>query len=144
MGSLEVEDLSVSASMISFTISQVKPGNYDLVVFSTRGQLVVQDALRLMSRPRALPQPSFWTKKLDAGFAKIYAKNIVGAGKAQFVFNGKDIAWILAVDSMNPKLRNANGASYLVRTVSLVGARRTFLRFKWMVFAPLGLLTASN
>jgi hypothetical protein len=113
--------------MISFTISQVKPGNYDLVVFSTRGQLVVLDALKLMSRPKALPQPNFWTKKLDARSAKIYGKNIVGAGKAQFFFNGKENAWILAVDSMNPKLRNANGASYLVRTVFLVGGQKNVL-----------------
>jgi len=127
IGSLEVEDLSVSDSTTTFIIPQVTPGNYDLVVFSTSGQLFVQDALKVMSRPQPLPQPSFWTKKLDAGSAKIYAKNIVGVGKVQFFLNGKEIAWVRAADSVNPKLRNANGASYLVRTVEFVAGQKNVL-----------------
>ena len=33
--------------------------------------------------------------------------------------NGKEIAWVRAIDATDPKLRTANGFSYLVRTVEL-------------------------
>lgn len=62
---------------------------------------------------------SYWTKRVSNTQAKLYAKNIVGAGKVQFILNGKEIAWVTAVDASNPKLRAANGAFYLVRTVNL-------------------------
>jgi hypothetical protein len=53
----------------------------------------------------------------------MYAKNIVGAGKVQFFHNNKEIAWVRAADALNPKLRAANGAFYLVRTVELVDGK---------------------
>lgn len=48
----------------------------------------------------------------------------MGAGKVQFKFNGKEIAWVPAVDATDPKLRVITegpmaGANYLVRTVNL-------------------------
>lgn len=64
-----------------------------------------------------------WTKLQADGTAKMYAKNIVGAGKVQFFHNGKEIAWVRAADALNPKLRAANGAFYLVRTVELVAGK---------------------
>ena len=70
---------------------------------------------------------SSWTKKLDAGSAKIYAKNIVGAGKVQFMLNGEEIAWVRATSAADSKLRTANGASYLVRTVDLVKGQKNVL-----------------
>ena len=66
-----------------------------------------------------------WAKRLPGNLeAKLYAKNIVGAGKVQFYLNGKEIAWIRAVDETDPKLRvitegPMTGANYLVRTVKL-------------------------
>ena len=57
-----------------------------------------------------------WTKNLNDGTVKMYAKNIVGAGKVQFMLNGKEIAWVNATSAADSKLRTANGASYLVRT----------------------------
>lgn len=63
--------------------------------------------------------PASWTKRVSATEAKLYAKNIVGAGKVQFFLNGKEIAWVNATDAADPKLRAANGAYYLVRTVAL-------------------------
>ena len=62
---------------------------------------------------------SYWTKRVSNTQAKLYAKNIVGAGKVQFFLNGKEIAWVKAMDATDPKLRAANGAYYLVRTVNL-------------------------
>jgi hypothetical protein len=64
-----------------------------------------------------------WTKKIDGDSAKIYAKNIVGAGKVQFFLNGKEIAWVNASSSADSKLRTANGASYLVRTVEFAAGK---------------------
>ena len=64
-----------------------------------------------------------WTKLQTDGTAKMYAKNIVGAGKVQFFHNNNEIAWVRAADALNPKLRAANGAFYLVRTVELVAGK---------------------
>lgn len=66
---------------------------------------------------------SSWTKKLDDNSAKIYAKNVVGEGKVQFMLNGEEIAWVRAVDATDPKLRTANGSSYLVRTVEFAAGK---------------------
>ena len=64
-----------------------------------------------------------WTKRISDTQAKLYAKNIVGAGKVQFFLNGKEIAWVSATDAADPKLRAANGAYYLVRTVNLADGK---------------------
>ena len=74
--------------------------------------------------------PKFWTKRLSDGTAKIYASNIVGQGKVQFFVNGKEVAWVRAVDGNDPKLRQANGSSYLVRTVELAESGKTRLEVK--------------
>jgi len=70
---------------------------------------------------------SSWTKNLNDGTVKMYAKNIVGAGKVQFMLNGKEIAWVRATSAADSKLRTANGASYLVRTVDLVEGQKNVL-----------------
>jgi hypothetical protein len=67
-----------------------------------------------------------WTKRLEGNTqAKLYAKSVVGKGKVQFYFNGKEIAWVRAMDETDPKLRvitsgPMTGANYLVRTVDLL------------------------
>lgn len=61
-----------------------------------------------------------WTKKLSANQAKVYVKNVVAGGKVQIFVNGREIAWVNAVDETDPKLRKANGFNYLVRTINLV------------------------
>jgi hypothetical protein len=66
-----------------------------------------------------------WAKRLPGNTeAKLYAKNIIGAGKVTFRVNGKEIAWIRAIDETDPKLRvitegPMTGANYLVRTIKL-------------------------
>jgi len=60
--------------------------------------------------------------------AKMYAKNPIGEGKVQFYLNGREIAWIRAVDETDPKLRLVTegpmaGIGYLVRTVNLVAGK---------------------
>ena len=70
---------------------------------------------------------SSWTKNLNDGTVKMYAKNIVGAGKVQLMLNGEEIAWVRATSAADSKLRTANGASYLVRTVELVKGQKNVL-----------------
>ena len=65
-----------------------------------------------------------WTKNQNDGTIKVYAKNIVGQGKVQFMVNGEEIAWVRAATSADSKLREANGSYYLVRTVELVEGQK--------------------
>ena len=70
-----------------------------------------------------------WTSNQNDGTVKMYAKNIVGAGKVQFMLNGKEIAWVRAANTSDSKLRlaGAEGAAYLVRTVDLVEGKKNIL-----------------
>jgi hypothetical protein len=61
-----------------------------------------------------------WTKKISDTQAKVYVKNVVSGGTVQIFVNGREIAWVNAVDETDPKLRKANGFNYLVRTINLV------------------------
>ena len=71
--------------------------------------------------------PAYWPKKLTDSSVKLYAKNIVGAGKVQFFLNGREIAWVRAADANDSKLRTANGFHYLVRTVTLKAGMKNVL-----------------
>jgi hypothetical protein len=54
------------------------------------------------------------------------ASPVVGAGKIQFLLNGKEIAWVRASSTADPKLRSANGTHYLVRRVDLSSGKNRF------------------
>jgi len=120
----------------SFTITipaGLKPGLKNLVITSSAGTLTVQDALTISAAAEDSSESASavgakgWTKKLNDSSAKIYAKDVVGAGKVQIFFNGKEIAWVRATSAADTKLRTANGAHYLVRTVDLVQGRKNAL-----------------
>ena len=120
----------------SFTITipaGLRPGPKDLVITSSAGTLTVQDALTISaaaedsSESVSAVSAKGWTKKLNDSSAKIYTKDLVGAGKVQFFVNGKEVAWINATSAEDPKLRTANGAHYLVRTVYLVEGQKNVL-----------------
>jgi hypothetical protein len=72
---------------------------------------------------------SAWTSNQDDGTVKMYAKNVVGEGKVQFMVNGEEIAWVRATSTADSKLRlaGAEGAAYLVRTVELVEGQKNAL-----------------
>ena len=120
----------------SFTIvipEGITSGLKDLVITSSAGTLTVQDALTISaaaedsSESVSAVSAKGWTKKLNDSSAKIYTKDLVGAGKVQFFVNGKEVAWINATSAEDPKLRTANGAHYLVRTVYLVEGQKNVL-----------------
>jgi hypothetical protein len=90
---------------------------------SSSGCLWEPESLECISPSPIQGEPGSWTKNLNDGTVKIYAKNIVGAGKVQFFLNGKEIAWVNASSAADSKLRTANGASYLVRTVEFAAGK---------------------
>jgi hypothetical protein len=75
----------------------------------------------------AEPSPRGWTRFIGNHQLKIYARDIVGAGKVQFFLNGREIAWVRATDGSDPKLnvRSAAGepGDGMVRTVTAAVGR---------------------
>ena len=114
-----------TATSCSFTVPEgVSAGLQDLVLLGSHGVLTIQDGIRVEQVVAAEETAVIgWTKKLDDNSAKIYAKNVVGAGKVQFMLNGEEIAWVRAASAADSKLRSANGAAYLVRTVEFAAGK---------------------
>lgn len=98
-------------------------GLKDAELTSDFGKLSIPGLIRVVA-PGA-SEFSAWTS-LKGDFVKVYAKNLVGAGKVQFFVNGVERAWIRAVDQSDPKLRRANGFDYLVRSIELTSGKNTF------------------
>jgi len=73
-----------------------------------------------------------WIVAIGPGQAKFYTRGLIGAGKVQYFLNGREVAWVRAVDESDPKLRipvdgpMAN-KPYLVRTVELAIGRKNVL-----------------
>jgi hypothetical protein len=65
-----------------------------------------------------------WTRDQGDGTIKMYARDVVGAGKIQFFHNGREVAWIRAVDATDPKLNVVSDG--MVRTRALVSGRNVF------------------
>lgn len=105
--------------------SSLAVGKRGITLTTTAGKIVIQ----MDFGPEAAGEesvPAAWTKKQSDESVKIYAKDIIGAGKVQLMLNGREIAWVRAVDSTDPKLRFANGAYYLVRTIVLAEGKNVF------------------
>jgi hypothetical protein len=132
-----VEMSNQTAESLSITLPDgIEPGLKNLVISSSAGTLTVQGAFTVTSsnstlddqeEPASMVKTASWTKNLNDGTVKMYAKNVVGAGKVQFMLNGKEVAWVRASDANDPKLRTANGFQYLVRTVTLKAGMKNVL-----------------
>ena len=127
---VEVQGLVVEVNLVGDSLQFVLPagltsGRTDLVVISSFGRLTVQGALNIAEGNQS--RFASWTKNLGSGDVKMYAKNIVGAGKVQFMLNGQEIAWVRAESISDPKLREANGSHYMVRAVELVQGQKNVL-----------------
>ena len=129
---LAAEVISATAEELSLRLpAGLTAGVYDLVVTSPQGTVTIQGAIRIQAGEsiQAVGNGQ-WTKatrETDGSIkeVKIYAKNPVGLGKIQFFQNGREIAWVRAVDNTDPKLRTVTsgpmaGTNYLVRTVTLL------------------------
>ena len=126
-----ISQITVAGSVIPFKVMSptlmeirfpaLQGGVFDMEVVSSFGRLIVQDGLEVGSGATDLQStPNYFSKKLPNGQVKLYAKNIVGQGKVQFLMNGREIAWVRAVSVSDRKLRKAGGSYYLVRTIDLV------------------------
>lgn len=105
------------------------PGNkINLVVNSSYGTLTFQNAFDIPAATCAADlSKGRWTQlQSDGKTVKIYAKDPIGDGKIQFFKDGKEIAWINAVDESDPKLSFASGYPYLVRSVVLNEGKNRF------------------
>ncbi len=83
---------------------------------ATTNDIVVQRTITIGTAASVDGQARGWTRFLSASNEmKIYARDVVGAGKVQFIVNGREIAWIRAVDATDPKLNVMNDG--MVRSV---------------------------
>jgi len=113
LGSSQIE-IQLDASHVS--------GAVDLVIASSFGKLTVQDALTVTG---ASESANFWTKRTDSKVS-IYAKNLAGLGKVQFLVNGKEVAWIRASSSADSRLSSTGLDHYFVRTKALSSGKNRF------------------
>ena len=116
-----------SKLVLEFPEGLTSGNNVDLVINSSYGTLTHQDAFDIPV-PACVDDsiPSARTKNLNNGSVKIFAKNVVDAGKVQLMLNGKEVAWVRAVDEADPKLSFAFSNPYLVRSVALHEGKNRF------------------
>lgn len=89
--------------------------------------MVAQAAFTVTGSTSSQAEVFAWTKlQADGNSVKLYAKDIIGSGKVQFMLGGKEIAWLRAADNTDPKLTLAGGFSYLVRTIELSPGKNRF------------------
>jgi hypothetical protein len=112
---------SVSGSSITITLpTALTSGAKDLVLLSDSGSLTVQGAIKVTGSAVSATQQTASLKRVGDR-VRFMVKDVVGAGKIQFKINGKEVAWVRAVDATDPKLRKtSSNESYFVRTSSLV------------------------
>jgi hypothetical protein len=100
----------------------------DLVITSPYGTLTHQNAFDI---PAGVCSQTLskgrWTQiQSDGKTVKMYAKDPIGDGKVQFLVDGKELAWVNAVDATDPKLSFASSFPYLVRSVDLKPGKNRF------------------
>ena len=112
---------SVSGSSITITLpTTLSSGTKDLVLVSDSGSLTVQGGIKVTGSAVSATQQTASLKRVGDR-VRFMVKDVVGAGKIQFKINGKEVAWVRAVDATDPKLRKtSSNESYFVRTSSLV------------------------
>lgn len=100
-------------------------GIQDLVLTSDAGVVTIQGALRVVSQTSLDAASDSVSIKRIGNKVRLFATDVVGAGKIQFKINGKEIGWVRAVDETDPKLRNANGRAYFVRLAGLASGKNS-------------------
>jgi hypothetical protein len=109
---------SATANALTITVLPLEPGLYDLELTGSFGRLTIQGALQVVAENYEGPG-RFFTKRISETEVKVYLRDIIAIGKVQIFVNGRERAWIRALDSTDPKLASRNGESYMVRTVIL-------------------------
>lgn len=114
--------------VLAFPAGLTPGSGVDLDINSTSGKLTFQSAFDIPANTCSLElSKGRWTQlQSDGKTVKMYAKDPVGDGKIQFFVDGKEIAWINAVDLTDPKLSFASSNPYLVRSVELKPGKNRF------------------
>ena len=114
--------------VLAFPAGLTPGNNVDLVINSSSGTLTHQDAFDIPADTcAAVLSKGRWTQlQSDGKTVKIYAKDPIGDGKIQFFVDGKEIAWVNAIDEADPKLSFASSYPYLVRSVALHEGKNRF------------------
>jgi hypothetical protein len=125
-----------SDSSLTIALPELETGVYDLTLKAASGSLTLQGAVRVISgslglTPEAAATIQTWTKMSKSRTSiQMVAKNPVGAGKVQFLVNGKEVRWVRARSAADPKLFNAvvDGVSqsYLRTRVALREGKNVF------------------
>jgi ELWxxDGT repeat protein len=115
------------AGNLEVIVPNLAPGTYDIVLTLGSAKITMSNHL-IFGTPTstAVGEARGWTKRVSDTEIKLYFKNPVGAGKVQLYHNGREIAWVNATSSSDPKLRQAGGSDYLVRTRKLEPGFNTF------------------
>ena len=114
--------------VLAFPAGLTPGSGVNLDINSSSGNLTFQNAFDIPANTCSLElSKGRWTQlQSDGKTAKMYAKDPVGDGKIQFFVDGKEIAWINAVDLTDPKLSFASSNPYLVRSVTLNPGKNRF------------------
>lgn len=124
---VEVTEISLQDGVLSFLVPDIDAGVYSITGVFDSGELTFDVGLSVSEEVLGASQElAVWTKKISDTEIKLYAKNLVSAGKIQFFHNGNEVAWVRAESEADPKLRTANGSSYLVRTRELMAGKNVF------------------
>ena len=109
------------SSIMAVLPAGLELGTKDLVITSDSGTLTAQSSLEVVIAGAAVdPTGAKSSIKKNGDSARVAVLNPVGVGKVQIMHNGKEIAWVNAVDEADPKLRGNVGSKYLVRTINLL------------------------
>lgn len=125
IGGTRVEFSSKTATTITLLSPAKDPGPADLVLYSNSTPINLKAAFSYLAVDSLESADSVLAvvKRISDVNAKVYARNIVGAGKIQFLLNGEEIAWIRAESATDPKLKESQFGPYLVRTINLAPGR---------------------
>jgi len=128
IGGLFAESSLDASGLLSVVIPEgLAAGTYDLEIVSSDGILRIGSAVTVVSTSSAT-QPRVWTRAFADGTVKMYARDLLGAGKVQLYHNGVEVAWVRAIDETDPRLNvGADGSrDGIVRTRTLVPGKNVF------------------
>jgi len=126
---LEIAGKPVFAQVVSDSLAYVvipsglEPGVYSIVALGAVGNVTLQSAFTITGATvvESTGSARGWTRAMTDGTIKMYARDVIGAGKVTLRVNGREIAWVRAVDATDPKLNvgPAGQKDGLVRTITL-------------------------
>jgi len=119
VGGQRAELVTVTDSAITLRLNLETPlGEAEVAIDSATGRLLVAGLINVVGTVQAESSPTVSVKRMGDR-VRVFALDVVGAGKVQFFLNGREIAWVRAVDESDPKLRAHPTGAYLVRNRAL-------------------------